>query len=220
VAAPADDDHAGGAPRTIDMRVPESKRDDNVETASRKTLELAHSLATRLTAVAGDARAIEANSTGCCRRSPTRRICSTASRSSAPRCAPLNCSRKSRKPAAAKRQRSWRNCWRRRVPPKRRRPVLPLPSSQAAEDSELRDIFVEEAREVLDSIVDNLQALGNQRGDQATMTTVRRAFHTLKGSSRMVGFKTVGEGAWAVEQCFNLWLAQERQASDDLLQLA
>ena len=36
----------------------------------------------------------------------------------------------------------------------------------------------------------------------------------------MVGFKTVGEGAWAVEQCFNLWLAQERAASDDLLDLA
>ena len=51
------------------------------------------------------------------------------------------------------------------------------------------------------------------------MTTVRRAFHTLKGSSRMVGFKTVGDGAWSIEQCLNLWLAQERAASDDLLEL-
>jgi chemosensory pili system protein ChpA (sensor histidine kinase/response regulator) len=49
---------------------------------------------------------------------------------------------------------------------------------------------------------------------------VRRAFHTLKGSSRMVGFKTVGEAAWGVEQCFNLWLAQERPANGDLLELA
>ena len=31
----------------------------------------------------------------------------------------------------------------------------------------------------------------------AEVRAVRRAFHTLKGSSRMVGFKSVGEGAWA-----------------------
>jgi len=35
-------------------------------------------------------------------------------------------------------------------------PTAPLPSSQAAADSELREIFVEEAREVLDSITGNL----------------------------------------------------------------
>ena len=36
----------------------------------------------------------------------------------------------------------------------------------------------------------------------------------------MVGFKHIGEGAWGVEQCFNLWLAQERPATDDLIDLA
>jgi chemosensory pili system protein ChpA (sensor histidine kinase/response regulator) len=36
----------------------------------------------------------------------------------------------------------------------------------------------------------------------------------------MVGFKTIGEGAWGVEQCFNLWLAQERPATEDLIDLA
>ncbi len=95
-----------------------------------------------------------------------------------------------------------------------------MPVSEAAADNELRQIFVEEARDVLDSISEQLEMLRTTRDDQATLTTVRRAFHTLKGSSRMVGFKTVGEGAWAVEQCFNLWLAQERAASDDLLDLA
>src|SRR5258708_12793669 len=51
------------------------------------------------------------------------------------------------------------------------------------------------------------------------MTTVRRGFHTLKGSGRMVGLKNFADGAWAVEQCFNVWLAQERPASQDLLEL-
>ena len=104
--------------------------------------------------------------------------------------------------------------------PETPKPTAPMPVSEAAADNELRQIFVEEARDVLDSISEQLEMLRTTRDDQATLTTVRRAFHTLKGSSRMVGFKTVGEGAWAVEQCFNLWLAQERAASDDLLDLA
>lgn len=97
--------------------------------------------------------------------------------------------------------------------------TAPLPASEAAADKELHEIFVEEANEVLDGVGEQLDTLADARGDAATLTTVRRAFHTLKGSSRMVGLKHFGEAAWAVEQCFNLWLAQERPASDDLIAL-
>ncbi len=96
----------------------------------------------------------------------------------------------------------------------------PLPVSEAAADAELLGIFVEEANEVLDTIDAQLEKLAATPADQATMTTTRRAFHTLKGSSRMVGLKSFGEGAWSIEQCFNLWLSQERAATDDLIQLA
>jgi chemosensory pili system protein ChpA (sensor histidine kinase/response regulator) len=98
-------------------------------------------------------------------------------------------------------------------------PSAPLPGSQAAADRELLAIFVEEANEVLDDLAALLARLRADPADQATLTTARRAFHTLKGSSRMVGLKQFGEAAWAVEQCFNLWLAQERPASADLLDL-
>lgn len=97
--------------------------------------------------------------------------------------------------------------------------TAPLPTSQAAADQELTQIFVEEANENLDDIDKQLDALRRAPDDRPTLTTVRRAFHTLKGSSRMVGQKRFGDGAWAAEQCFNLWLAQERPASDDLLRL-
>jgi chemosensory pili system protein ChpA (sensor histidine kinase/response regulator) len=99
-------------------------------------------------------------------------------------------------------------------------PTAPLPETDAAADRELHDIFVEEANEVLETIETQLVALRKSPDDNSTLTTVRRAFHTLKGSSRMVGLKQFGEGAWAIEQCFNLWLAQERAANDDLIQLA
>jgi len=95
----------------------------------------------------------------------------------------------------------------------------PLPATQAAADEELSQIFVEEAQENLDAIDEQLLVLRQAPDDLATMTTLRRAFHTLKGSSRMVGLRQFGDGAWAVEQCFNMWLAQERPASDDLLRL-
>ncbi|MEG0820090.1 MAG: Hpt domain-containing protein [Burkholderiaceae bacterium] len=99
-------------------------------------------------------------------------------------------------------------------------PSAPLPATQAAADLELLAIFVEEAREVLETIDGELAEMRRHPSDKTTITNVRRAFHTLKGSSRMVGLKPFGEGAWAAEQCFNLWLAQERPATDDLIQLA
>ena len=99
-------------------------------------------------------------------------------------------------------------------------PTAPLPASQAAADRELHGIFIEEANEVLDIIANQLEALRAAPDDAGVLTTTRRAFHTLKGSSRMVGLKTFGEGAWAVEQCFNLWMAEERPASAALMDLA
>lgn len=99
-------------------------------------------------------------------------------------------------------------------------PAAALPASQAAVDEELLGIFVEEAAEVLAAIEQQLEALRAKPGDQALLTTVRRGFHTLKGSSRMVGLAQFGEGAWAVEQTFNAWLSQERAATADLIALA
>ena len=216
VTAPADDDFI--APRTVDIRLP-ARRGDNVESAARKTLEAAHSQATRLMLVAGDARAIEELE----RLLP--RLANEADlldndllKQNAARATQLLEQLKEthqREDAVELEQLL--------APiraPETPKPTAPMPVSEAAADNELRQIFVEEARDVLDSIVEQLEMLRTTRDDQATLTTVRRAFHTLKGSSRMVGFKTVGEGAWAVEQCFNLWLAQERAASDDLLDLA
>ena len=95
-----------------------------------------------------------------------------------------------------------------------------MPDTDAAADRELHQIFVEEANEVLETIETQSAALRTTPDDPATLTTVRRAFHTLKGSSRMVGLKQFGDSAWSIEQCFNLWLAQERKANDDLVKLS
>jgi chemosensory pili system protein ChpA (sensor histidine kinase/response regulator) len=98
------------------------------------------------------------------------------------------------------------------------RPALPT-SAQAA-DRELLEVFVEEADEVLEAIGRQLARLRADPADGALLTMTRRAFHTLKGSSRMVGLDDFGGLAWAVEQCCNVRLAQERGADEDLLQIA
>ncbi len=218
VFAPTEEDYHA-APRTIDMRVPEPRRTDNVETAARKTLEAAHQQARRLTQVAGDARAIgELDRLLPMLSNEADLLDSEQLKSTAARAGQLLAQLKD-----APAREDAVELERLLAPPKAPEappPTAPLPSSQAAADSELREIFVEEAREVLDSIVENLAELRDHRDDKATLTTVRRAFHTLKGSSRMVGFKHIGEGGWGVEQCFNLWLAQERPATDDLIDLA
>ncbi len=86
-------------------------------------------------------------------------------------------------------------------------------------DAELLAIFLEEANEVLARVDDNLRLLSDQPHNVEVLTIIRRGFHTLKGSGRMVGLKDVGEAAWAVEQTLNLWLRQELEVGADLLSL-
>ena len=56
------------------------------------------------------------------------------------------------------------------------------------------------------------QELARSPDELSLLTTLRRAFHTLKGSSRMVGLKDFGEAAWICEQLYNTHLAEQRTA--------
>jgi chemosensory pili system protein ChpA (sensor histidine kinase/response regulator) len=83
-------------------------------------------------------------------------------------------------------------------------------------DAELLGIFIEEAHEVLATVQAQLPQLATHPHDRDTLTTVRRSFHTLKGSGRMVGLGALGEAAWAVEQVLNRWLQLEEEATPAL----
>ena len=102
-------------------------------------------------------------------------------------------------------------------------PPSPAPAAsgaQAGEEDDLLDIFLEEAREVVHNGKEALRALQDEPGDLEQQTTLRRAFHTLKGSSRMVGLAEFGEAAWAMEQMLNAWLAEQKPVSQNLRGLA
>ena len=85
---------------------------------------------------------------------------------------------------------------------------VPQGGTGLEDDVEMRDIFIEEAREVVADANAAIHRLVDAPDSQSDMTTVRRAFHTLKGSSRMVGLRDFGDAAWSCEQLFNARLAQ------------
>lgn len=93
----------------------------------------------------------------------------------------------------------------------------PTAGSDLADDPEMREIFLEEAREKLVEARDSLAQIERSPSDIEQITSVRRAFHTFKGSSRMVGLKEFGDAAWAGEQLYNTWLAGQNPASADLI---
>jgi len=90
-------------------------------------------------------------------------------------------------------------------------PVLPIlaarePASVSFADTadpELLKLFIEEAREELQKITRFFHDWEQNPLDREALATVRRAFHTLKGSGRMVGARELAEFAWSIENLLN-----------------
>lgn len=70
-------------------------------------------------------------------------------------------------------------------------------------DDEILEIFVEEADEVLGTMTDCLHAWRANNDDQKSLETLRRSYHTIKGSGRLAGAMVMGEFAWAIENMLN-----------------
>jgi chemosensory pili system protein ChpA (sensor histidine kinase/response regulator) len=96
--------------------------------------------------------------------------------------------------------------------------VVQLVDAPGAEiDRELLEIFLEEATDVAATIAEHLATCRQAPHDRESLTTIRRGFHTLKGSGRMVGLADLGEVAWQCEQVMNKWLKDEKPATPGLL---
>ncbi len=86
--------------------------------------------------------------------------------------------------------------------------VVPVPEPLEEEDNDLIDdevieIFIEEAGEVLETINEYLPQWASDTENEDALKELRRAYHTLKGSGRMVGANIVGELAWSIENMLN-----------------
>ncbi len=94
-----------------------------------------------------------------------------------------------------------------------------IPETEAEIDAELLEIFLMEADEVLGAVRENIPLSRHEPSNQEFLIRLRRSFHTLKGSGRMVGLNVFGEGAWNIEQVMNLWLAESRAGTEALYHL-
>ena len=86
-------------------------------------------------------------------------------------------------------------------------------------DEEILEIFIEEAEEEIESIGQALPKWIADRDDADALGSVRRSFHTLKGSGRLVGAMRIGEFAWAYENMLNRVIDGTVTVSDPMIDI-
>ncbi len=96
---------------------------------------------------------------------------------------------------------------------------IPQDENDSLIDEEILEIFVEEVDEVLENIGEYFPQWKNNTSDSEALTELRRAFHTLKGSGRMVGATVLGELAWSVESMLNGVLENTISVGEEMLSL-
>ncbi|WP_018871786.1 Hpt domain-containing protein [Thioalkalivibrio sp. ALJ16] len=102
-------------------------------------------------------------------------------------------------------------------------PVEPEPAEAATDeiDWEFAEVFIEEARDILEAAFAALhgwrEAGGRPGPDQ---NTFQRELHTLKGSARMAGFTVVGAIAHALESALSVETETGLEPRDGFFQLA
>jgi chemosensory pili system protein ChpA (sensor histidine kinase/response regulator) len=97
--------------------------------------------------------------------------------------------------------------------------LLPPPADEEPVDADLLEVFIEEAGEVLEAIQEHLPQVRATRDDKHALGEVRRAFHTLKGSGRMVRALVIGELSWSVENLLNRVLDRSVEATDQVMRV-
>lgn len=84
------------------------------------------------------------------------------------------------------------------------------------QDAEILEIFVEELDEIFESLQPLIATWLQDSNQDEVLLNMRRYFHTLKGSGRMVGAKSSGELAWTVEDTLNRVIAKNLAVSTTL----
>jgi chemosensory pili system protein ChpA (sensor histidine kinase/response regulator) len=90
--------------------------------------------------------------------------------------------------------------------------------ARTAPDPELIGLFIEEAREEVARIRQQFPLWDHNPLDFEPLLTLRRSFHTLKGSGRMVNARALSEFSWAIENLLNRILDGTQQRSPSVLE--
>jgi chemosensory pili system protein ChpA (sensor histidine kinase/response regulator) len=83
-------------------------------------------------------------------------------------------------------------------------PPFAVPAPAAAEvDPQFLELFIEEAKEEIAAILKTFPLWDQNPMDLESLASLRRSFHTLKGSGRMVGARSIAEFGWSIENLLN-----------------
>ncbi len=99
--------------------------------------------------------------------------------------------------------------------------LLEIPEQTPIEDvdEEIIEIFVEEVTEVIGEIAKNFILWKENHSNTEALRELRRAFHTLKGSGRLVGAIVIGELGWKFESILNRILENTIPITDTVFDL-
>jgi chemosensory pili system protein ChpA (sensor histidine kinase/response regulator) len=93
----------------------------------------------------------------------------------------------------------------------------PMASGRERLDPELLELFIEEAGEEIDAIKRDFPQWAQDEGAIQALMNVRRSFHTLKGSGRMVGAELIGEFCWSIENLLNRVINKTVERTSELV---
>src|SRR5512138_1679763 len=86
-------------------------------------------------------------------------------------------------------------------------------------DPELLELFIEEAKDEITKLNRLFPLWDENPQDQDSLVNVRRSFHTLKGSGRMVGAQLIGEFAWSIENLLNRVINKTLERTPDMMSM-
>jgi chemosensory pili system protein ChpA (sensor histidine kinase/response regulator) len=91
---------------------------------------------------------------------------------------------------------------------------------EVSEDRELVEIFVEESKELLESLEEQFQKWSEDPSDHQHLEAIQRSLHTVKGSSRLAGIEPVGDLSHAMESLLNSVVRGQILADDMVMNLS
>lgn len=99
--------------------------------------------------------------------------------------------------------------------------AAPVPASLAKPldreiDPEFLELFIEEAKDEITKLREMFPRWDENPREQDALVNVRRSFHTLKGSGRMVGAQLIGDFAWSIESLLNRVINKTLERTPDM----
>lgn len=104
--------------------------------------------------------------------------------------------------------------------PPEAKPPEPQPAMAAADreiDPEFLELFIEEAKDEIAKLQEFFPQWDENPQNADALINIRRSFHTLKGSGRMVGAQRIGEFAWAIENMLNRVINKTLDRTPDMM---